>query len=276
MYLHIIRAMWEKCTHVFFSGFFLLAALKVRFLSQETHTSKHLPAAERSQPPPATRRLETWHTDQMTDFIKHASEKHFILEFFSLSLSYRVYRTKVRLSGAVLGKAKLCASDQVLSKAPRAETANDGTRVKQHFAEAEQRPGRVSAQALRILLFTPSTLSSPHWAAAYAPVIPSDADLCQIGAGALTQKEKERESERERDSKVLPPSPLLASSNAEGEKRNRSKQRGKQWRADGSSAPHSKSGDRVAVWVGGRDWGESGGWKEEKGCSLCDHNPIPI
>lgn len=98
----------------------------------------------------------------MTDFIKHASEKHFILAFLSLSLSYRVYRTKVRLSGAVLGKAKLCASDQVLSKAPRAETANDGTRVKQHFAEAEQRPGRVSAQALRILLFTPSTLSSPH------------------------------------------------------------------------------------------------------------------
>lgn len=85
-----------------------------------------------------------------------------------------------------------------LQSSPRgAETANDGTRVKQHFAEAEQRPGRVSAQALRILLFTPSTLSSPHWAAAYAPVIPSDADLCQIGAGALTQKEKERESERE-------------------------------------------------------------------------------
>lgn len=103
----------------FFRFFILLAALKVRFLSQETHTSKHLPAAERSQPPPATRRLETWHTDQMTDFIKHASEKHCILAFLSLSLSYRVYRTKVRLSGAVLGKAKLCASDQVLSKAPR-------------------------------------------------------------------------------------------------------------------------------------------------------------
>lgn len=149
-----------------------------------------------------------------------------------------------------------------LQSSPRgAETANDGTRVKQHFAEAEQRPGRVSAQALRVLLFTPSTLSSPHWAAAYAPVIPLDADLCQIGAEALTQKEKKRERESERETARCSPSvPLLASSNAEGEKRNRSKQRGKQWRADGSSAPHSKSGDRVAVWVGGweglrREWG---------------------
>lgn len=267
MYLHIIRAMWEKCTHVFFFVFFLLAALKVRFLSQETHTSKHLPAAERSQPPPATRRLETWHTDQMTDFIKHASEKHCILAF-SLSLSLLPClpnQGSPQWCSPRESKALRLRSGALQSSPRGAETANDGTRVKQHFAEAEQRPGRVSAQALRILLFTPSTLSSPHWAAAYAPVIPSDADLCQIGAGALTQKEKKRERERERDSKVLPPSPLLASSNAEGEKRNRSKQRGKQWRADGSSAPHSKSGDRVAVWVGGRDWGESGGWKEERG-----------
>lgn len=104
----------------FFFGFFSSSCSKSTFFKPR---NAHFKASSRSRAVsaasgyPATWDMTHWPNDW---FHKACKRKTFYsCLFLSLSLSYRVYRTKVRLSSAVLGKAKLCASDQVLSKAPR-------------------------------------------------------------------------------------------------------------------------------------------------------------
>lgn len=105
---------------MFFFGFFSSSCSKSAFFKPR---NAHFKASSRSRAVsaasgyPATWDMTHWPNDWFHKACKRKTLYSCLS--LSLSLSYRVYRTKVRLSGAVLGKAKLCASDQVLSKAPR-------------------------------------------------------------------------------------------------------------------------------------------------------------
>lgn len=105
---------------MFFFGFFSSSCSKSAFFKPR---NAHFKASSRSRAVsaasgyPATWDMTHWPNDWFHKACKRKTLYSCLS--LSLSLSYRVYRTKVRLSGAVLEKAKLCASDQVLSKAPR-------------------------------------------------------------------------------------------------------------------------------------------------------------
>lgn len=105
---------------MFFFGFFSSSCSKSAFFKPR---NAHFKASSRSRAVsaasgyPATWDMTHWPNDWFHQACKRKTLYSCLS--LSLSLSYRVYRTKVRLSGAVLGKAKLCASDQVHSKAPR-------------------------------------------------------------------------------------------------------------------------------------------------------------
>lgn len=105
---------------MFFFGFFSSSCSKSAFFKPR---NAHFKASSRSRAVSAASGYPaTWDmTHWPNDWFHKACKRKTLYSCLSLSpsLSYRVYRTKVRLSGAVLGKAKLCASDQVLSKAPR-------------------------------------------------------------------------------------------------------------------------------------------------------------
>lgn len=112
---------------MFFFRFFSSSCSKSAFFKPR---NAHFKASSRSRAVsaasgyPATWDMTHWPNDWFHKACKRKTLYSCLS--LSLSLSYRVYRTKVRLSGAVLGKAKLCASDQVLSKAP--EGCRDGER----------------------------------------------------------------------------------------------------------------------------------------------------
>lgn len=103
---------------MFFFGFFSSSCSKSAFFKPR---NAHFKASSRSRAVSAASGYPaTWDmTHWPNDWFHKACKRKTLYSCLFLSLSYRVYRTKVRLSGAVLGKAKLCASDQVLSKAPR-------------------------------------------------------------------------------------------------------------------------------------------------------------
>lgn len=131
----------------------------------------------RSQAPPATRRLELWHTDQTTHLIKHARET---VWFDSNAQSYLVrQKSQVRLTGAILWYVSQSFAPQCRCspKLPEgASSANVGTRVKRHFAVAGDTSVRVFTSAR--LSSASSDLSSPQWAAGCAPFISTHRNRC--------------------------------------------------------------------------------------------------
>lgn len=264
---------------MFFSVFYSSSCSKSAFFKPR---NAHFKASSRSRAVsaasgyPATWDMTHWPNDWFHKACKRKTLYSCLS--LSLSLSYRVYRTKVRLSGAVLGKAKLCASDQVLSKAPRGVQRRRTT--EQGWNSTLQRQNRDQGECLHkrsgsyfSLLQHYPLLTEQQPMRRSSRQTPICARSEQEHSHRKRKSERESESETARCSLRPPSSPAATPRERSGIGLN------KEASSDGQTVPappHSKSGDRVAVWVGGRDWGESGGWKEEKGCSLCDHNPIPI
>lgn len=127
---------------------------------------------------------------------------------------------------------KLCASVQVLSKAPRG--CEDGKTTKQGWNSTLQWQETPAWKCTQALDFPLLLRLYPHLSEQQAMRLSSP----HIGTDAHTHI------------------PLLTGSDTEGEKQNQFEQRGKRWQADGSSAPIQTG---VVVWVVGGGWGVNKG-----------------
>lgn len=140
-----------------------------------------------------------------------------------------------------------------------ADTVNDETRVKQHFAEAEETSGSVCTSTPRLGLFTPFNcvllLTEPPMCRSS-----SDSDICQIGIDAYTYTraytEQGAPSPSSPEATLREMSKISLNKEASGDKQT-------------VPAPPSKQGETRV----GR--GRVGVKKRARGCTLYDHNPIP-
>lgn len=160
-------------------------------------------------------------TDQIIDFIKHACEANYF-RAFSLTFSDK---TKTRLNGEIFRNVSFAPRCKCSPKPPTG--CRDGKRRNQgETALCRGARDRGECVHKRSTSWTSHSFSN-------AILSSLSSSLCAvhphslISAGIGIDSHSHIHTHARARSKVLPPIPLLASSNAEGEKQNQFEQRGK-------------------------------------------------